>query len=222
MDYTYLGSEFTSATLLELDKIQDGVIALNLASSNIICINKSGTGPSAIFDISFDGSLSEPDLAALDAFVTAYTDAPIGTVVTIRDVRTPGTNAGTFAQDTWITRTLNTVIGSVPFMTLASNQFTLLAGNYLISISAPAYDVRNNQMKLVNVTASTFTLGSNAYSYNGVMSKSELSEYISLSVNTTFNIQHICAQTCENTGLGCATGFSVNEIYTCVLIQRMS
>ena len=56
----------------------------------------------------------------------------------IVDQKSQNTEAGTFTQDAWQTRDLNTE-GSDPdgIVSISSNKFTLAAGNYLIIWSAP-------------------------------------------------------------------------------------
>ena len=64
----------------------------------------------------------------------------------IADVKAQNTDGGTFTQDAWRRRDLNTEITDVDgIVSISSNQFTLGAGNYLIKWSCPAKSVSFNQ-----------------------------------------------------------------------------
>lgn len=85
------------------------------------------------------------------------TDAvfPGAIVAIIQDQKTSGTNGGIFAIGADRTRTLNTLVyNRNTTVSIASNQFTLPAGSWLIEWSAPAYRVDSHQSLLYNVTDS--------------------------------------------------------------------
>ena len=66
-----------------------------------------------------------------------------------------GTASGESAPGVWNQRNLNTeVFDTGNFVSLSSNQFTLIAGTYLIKWSAPAFDVSHHQSRLYNSTDS--------------------------------------------------------------------
>ena len=206
--------------MLDPSDIQTKIGLLGLGQT-VSYINKSSNGLGGItIDIFFSGALSAPDKTKLDNFVAAYTDPPTGTVCTVKDVKSPGTNGGSFTAGTWVTRDLNTVDGSIPFITLASNQITIAPGSYIIHIKVPAFNVGNHQIKLRNITANTYTLGTSAISSNNVTGISEIHEFLAYNVSTVLDIQHICYIT-NSVGLGCATGFAVSEVYTLCFIQQL-
>ena len=71
-----------------------------------------------------------------DNFDTAYAKS----VAIIADVKAYNADGGTFTQNVWQTRDLNTELDDpLNIVTIASNQFTLQAGTYLVEWSAPAW-----------------------------------------------------------------------------------
>ena len=67
----------------------------------------------------------------------------------IADQKSSGTDGGTATSGSWQTRDLNTEIADPDgIVSISANQFTLAAGNYLITWSAPAGDVRGHQSRL--------------------------------------------------------------------------
>ena len=75
----------------------------------------------------------------------------------LREEQTSGTNSqsanGNPSAGTWYTRVINVEIDPSSFVTLASNQFTLAAGDYLISWWAQAgHGMGGNQTRLYDVT----------------------------------------------------------------------
>ena len=73
------------------------------------------------------------------------------------DQKDSATGGGTFNSGDWRTRDLNQEIDSDGIVTLSSNQFTLGAGTYLISWSAPAMKTARHGTRLRNITDSKTT-----------------------------------------------------------------
>lgn len=141
---------------------------------------------------------------------------------TIWEQESVGTNGGTFTSGIWQTRVLNSMTTINNTVALSNNQFTLNPGIYTIVVTAPGYEVDNHQIRLQNITNGVATLmGTSAYSPNsgGSMTSSSINGQFAVSVPTVFEIQHMCATTQANDGLGIASGFG-NEIYTIVKITN--
>ena len=83
----------------------------------------------------------------------------------IRDEKTSGTDAGSFTNGAWRTRTLNTKVYDVDSIaTLSANQVTLIAGVYHFVGRFPSLGTGRTQARLQNITdATTIALGSNCY-----------------------------------------------------------
>lgn len=144
----------------------------------------------------------------------------------ITDQKISGTDGGTFTSGAWQTRTLNTISGDTTIgtlVTLDSNQITITAGRYWLSVMAPACKVGVHQIRLANITNTTYSYGMNADSATstGGMSQSNLSGFINISGTTIYEIQHQCSSSNTGSGFGRATNFGGTEVYTIVTIVKM-
>jgi hypothetical protein len=151
-------------------------------------------------------------------------------VAYVKDVKSNGTNGGTFTSGSWQTRDLTVTEGDDSIVTLGSNQFTLPAGDYRIEASAPGYRVEHHKIKVRNISDSTDDIiGSNAFSddyFNAGNSSSEqtnsvLSGKLLIDASKTFELQHRSASTLASTGFGLANTFSVDEVYSQVKITKV-
>ena len=137
-----------------------------------------------------------------------------------------GTDGGTFTSGSWQTIPLNTeVTDAGQFVTLASNEFTLLPGAYVIDASAPGFKVNGFRIRIYNVTDAT-NLASGQTNYSAaaddVATYATVSRYISNTTSKTYRIEGYCNTTRATDGLGKAMGIaSTNEIYARVSIQRL-
>lgn len=145
------------------------------------------------------------------------------------DLKTTGTNGGTFTGGSWQTRTLNNFPGSPPswlgcgLPPPSNNQFYLTAGTYYLRISVPALMVNNHQALLYNVTDDTAALvGSSAYSpaSGGNVTSSLISGKITIAGTKYFEVRHRCATTRATDGFGGAAALGQSEVYTQVEIWR--
>lgn len=175
----------------------------------------------------FVSSLSNSEKTALDVVVANHVNGSsvISSIAYISDTKGVGTNGGSFTSGSWQTRDLNTVTGTnVDFwVTLSSNVFTLQPGTYHIQGNVPANNVSGHIARLYNNTTSSVAIkGSNA-SCKGVMSQSYsiISGSITISGSAqSFIIQHKCDNTTLINGLGSASGYGSNEIYTTINITK--
>lgn len=146
-------------------------------------------------------------------------------IAVISDVKTNGTDGGTSVSTTYVTRALNTLNDPNGIVTsLASNQFTLPAGQYHIEASAPAYVATNHRIRLRNITDSaTAILGTSEYTAStmNVMSRSFISDTITIGSSKTFEIQHYVQTGNGGNGLGVRVNSSEQEIYTTVKITKI-
>lgn len=162
-------------------------------------------------------------LAKLDPSVTAMFSNQI---VHIKEVQPSGTRGGTFTSGSYQTRVLNTLENTPGYawVSLASNQFTLQPGTYDIQAFAPATTVEQNKAILRNITASTTDIvGSAGWNIGvDVMSGSTITGSVTISVPTTYEIQHRCVSTDASNGFGEACSFGDSEVYTTVRIQKVT
>ena len=156
------------------------------------------------------------------------TQQPYWNIVEQQTSGTNGNNNATFASGSWVTRILNTTIGTntITNSSLSSNRFTLPTGTYRILVTAPAFYVGYHKIKLANITDSTDTLiGTGEYSQTSTYPSSTNSIIrgtFTITSSKTFEIQHRCSTTYNTSGaMGLASSFSVAEIYTQVELWKI-
>jgi len=138
------------------------------------------------------------------------------------DQKTLGTDAGTFTSGSWQTRDLNTTLANTDTtnITLGTNEFTLLAGNYFIEWTAPAYEVQGNQTRLYDVTG-TAEIESGTSSQSSVVDAHGGFARVTPSSSNAYRIEHKCLVTKATNGFGFASDFST-EKYLMVKIYKES
>lgn len=148
-------------------------------------------------------------------------------IATIKDVKTSGTNGGSYTAGSWVTRDLNTLSDPSSIITsLSSNVFTLPAGTYHIKWSSPATGVDYFTTRLYNTTDSTEALtGSAAITASGsswpVGSLSLGDGVLTIAGAKSFRIELRGATT--NAGAGALGGQNsfTTPVYTQVTIQKI-
>jgi len=145
----------------------------------------------------------------------------------IKDVKTVGTSGGSLTANTWTTRDLNTLTGSVSTdVTLSANQITFAAGTYYVRADVPGRRILLHKAKLYSITAAAdliFGLSASSSNNDSTNSISIVEDYITFGATTVTEIRHYGTRTQATDGLGIATGIAgTNEIYTTVYIQKIS
>ena len=152
----------------------------------------------------------------------AYAVTPLTRTAYLKDVKSSGTQGGTFTSGAYRTRTLNTVEGDSEIVSLSTNQFTLPAGKYCLEAEAPAFIVNNHKIKIRNITdASDELVGDNSFSSASAMGRAKVIGIIELSSSKTFEVQHRCNTTGNTTGFGLAATFGEVEVYAQVKITKL-
>lgn len=142
------------------------------------------------------------------------------------DLKSDGTDGGTFTSGSWQTRTLNTtqVDNGSTIITVASNQITLNAGTYRVRASAPAQQVNAHQTRWRDITNSaTLALGTTEFSVAGteVVSRSFVeTEFVNIADGTLYELQHQCTTT-KTGGFGVHGSFGAGEVYSVVEIWKL-
>lgn len=145
--------------------------------------------------------------------------------VLMEDQEPSGTNGGTSASNAYGVRPLNTILtDETGVITLASNQFTLPAGTYIISASGPAFSgsAIDHRIQLYNVTDSSVTLsGTTEFAAGGgTQSRSFLEGKFIISATKAFSIRHFTSSSQAGNGWGVNAGTGEPEIYTVVKLWQ--
>lgn len=220
--YDYTPIDFAAAVteISNVDYLRVKIDELGL-SSVLDAIATNDSGVNKVFSFTFTTALSPGDKTLLDGLIAIYLDPSDALRCTISDSKTPGTNGGTFTKDIWTTRDLNNIDLNVAFLSLNSNIITIDPGVYVINVRAPSCNVQSSQIRLRNITNTTYILGSNSYSSNGIVTNCNLISRFEFDVQTQFDIQHICEKTITNIGFGRASGYGTNEVYTILFIEKI-
>lgn len=144
--------------------------------------------------------------------------------VLLQDQEAQNTAGGTFSSGAWRTRVLNTEVSDVGGLcSLASNQFTLTAGTYLIAAIAPANGCNQHQLRLQNVTDTTTVLtGQSMYTVSTTNNQSvaHLRGIFTIGASKALELQHQCQTTQLTTGFGLAANFTT-EVYAIVELWKI-
>ena len=221
--YDYYPTDFiaTSTEITNIDYLRVKIDSLEL-SSILGAMSTNDSGADKIFSFTFNTALSPSDKTMLDTLIANYLDPSNARNCTINDIKPTGSNGGTFNKDTWTTRDLNNIDFNVEFLSLNSNIITIDPGIYIINVKAPSCNVQSSQIRLRNITNNTFMLGSNSYSANNITTICNLLSRFEFTVQTQFDIQHICEKSINNIGFGRASGYGTVEIYTQIFIEKIS
>lgn len=152
---------------------------------------------------------------------------PVQKVAYIKDVQTSGTNGGGSTANTVHKRVLNTLSGDTDFISLASDEFTLSAGEYTIRAEAPFY--KGNIGQLFVHDGSSYILdgqSSHAGAADVTQATSTVMGRISIASSTTFTIEHWIQAAQASNGLGIASDVHASnpqsgEVYTQVEIVKL-
>lgn len=174
----------------------------------------------------FDIALDSTEQDALTEIVNEYVYVSTIASTAIIEERYPiGTNAPNAAANTWSARAINTINSGVLFAEIDSVAKTITitqTGRFLFNISAPAYQVRAHQIRLINtdLMSGEIWMGTSEVTGASVMTRSTL--VAEVTVNTapqSYQIQHKCEKAAVS-GFGVANGFEGDEVYTVCNISQ--
>jgi len=148
------------------------------------------------------------------------------TTAIFNETQASGTQGGTFTSGSFVKRTLNTTVANgITGCSISASVITLPAGTFTVTIVAPAQEVDRNQMRLQNTTAGTTILSGQpafASAVAGVTSVSIAISQFVLASSSTVEVQHRCAATRYNYGLGHDANFGISEVYTQITITKVA
>lgn len=148
----------------------------------------------------------------------------------IQDLKSSGTDGGSFTSGSWTQRTLTNTVSdpSSIVSALSSNRFTLAAGTYLFHAVCPANAVDKHQCRLVVDPAGTpaYYYGTTAYAISSVtnVNYSIVEIVITLTGSTVLELQHRCQTSKSTSGFGIASSSSFGnlEVYSTISILKIA
>jgi len=144
----------------------------------------------------------------------------------IADQKSQNTNGGTFTSGAWRTRDLQTETYDGIGLTISSDEFTLPAGNYLISWAAMAGRCAKHQSRLYDVTGTAQVgVGSSCVEPSDAtyvwQVESSGAARVTPSGSNAYRIEHRCETTRADVGFGTPANFTTEQ-YTLVTILKES
>lgn len=163
--------------------------------------------------------------AQLERYETTFlASIPQEKTVVIKDVKSSGTDGGTFTSGSYQTRDLNTIEGDSDIVSLSSNQFVLQPGTYNFECVAPAFRCSTAKSRLQNITDAS-TVAVSQPTQNNTSSGDPINNHIStqftITAEKTFEVQHRCNTTRATNGFGLAASFGDDEVYTQLKIRKL-
>ena len=154
--------------------------------------------------------------------------------LSLQDRKTMGTSGGTATAAAWNTRDINTVlVNNISGASLGTNNFTLPVGRYYIkNITACAYAVNANQIRLYNITNSQVQSDINSNqivgtceraNITGICSTHSVISGIYFDVTTSaksFRIEHYAGVSSGASDFGIITNVA-DEIYLNIEIEKV-
>lgn len=165
-----------------------------------------------------------PALPAVDASqLTGITGLiSLSNLVVLQDQKASGTAGGTLTGGAYQTRVLNTEVNDTGGLcTLAANQFTLSAGDYLVFASAQAIAVGDHRLRIQNITGGTTLVeGNNAHSSDKA-SPAVLLGAFTVAAGQSLELQHRSEGTRSTDGYGQPLSTGAVERYATVLLLKI-
>lgn len=146
-------------------------------------------------------------------------------IMIVQDQKASGTAGGTSSTGA-NTRVLNTTVkNTISGASLASNQITLLAGEYEVEAFAPCYAGDIHKLTFRNTTDSTDAIIGNqllANSAGSVENTATLVGSITLAGTKVFELRHGIGTARATNGLGNSSGLGFVEVYASVKIKKVA
>lgn len=168
---------------------------------------------------------SDADPGNVDDALDQLADARTAFAI-LRDEKSTGTDGGGASATTWNARNLNTeVYDNQNIVTISANQFTPIAGEYLLEATAPGVEVVNHRLRLYNVTgAAVVDEGQNTRTPNtadGDTSMAHLRTIFTANGTDAYRIDHYTQTAQATNGLGSAVSDGSNEVYLEIILRKI-
>lgn len=142
------------------------------------------------------------------------------------DVKATTVAGGSCSATTWNARDVNTEhYDPDSIVSIASNQFTPITGDYEIDVSAPSYKGGKHRIRLYNVTGTAVVQGGTAAVANAPNSDAStafLTCKFTANGTDAYRIDHYTNAAQATNGLGLNTDDGSSEIYMTIVLRKLS
>lgn len=144
----------------------------------------------------------------------------------LRDEKATTVAGGGCSAATWNARDLNTEVSDTDsIVSIASDEFTPISGDYLIHIAAATHDSGGHRMRLYNVTgASSVKEGLNAKATpaSSFSTMAYLTHAFTANGTDAYRIDHYTASATPANGMGDPISDGSNEVYMEILLEKVA
>jgi len=144
----------------------------------------------------------------------------------IRDEKATTTAGGASSAATYNARDVNTELYDPDaIVTIASNQFTPIAGDYELEAYAPGYKCDRHRLRLYNVTGTASVeegVGVQADNATQVQNLAHLKCKFTANGTDAYRIDHYTETAQASNGLGRAIGDGSNEVYLVIILRKLT
>jgi hypothetical protein len=194
-----------------------GVPAMNSAQWATVGVGRDG-------NIAYDTDLHQ--FVGIKNGVSSVIGGLYTSVAILRDEKTTTTHGGSSSITTWNNRNLNTEsYDPDSIVSISSNQFTPIAGDYFITVMASAYKSTANRLRLYNVTgAASVEEGMSVISAaaDAVSSTAVLNCKFTANGTDAYRIDHYTSVGQATNGLGFATSDGSAEVYMEIVLRKLA
>jgi len=166
----------------------------------------------------------DADPGDLDDALNQLADARTAIAI-LRDEKASGTAGGSSSATTWNNRDLNTeVYDNQNIVTIASNQFTPIAGEYKLYATATVGLSGGHRMRLYNVTGAASVregLNNSATVSGSDRNTNTLNAIFTANGTDAYRIDHYTTSAQATTGLGIAITTGANEVYMEIVLEKI-
>lgn len=172
----------------------------------------------AIFDTSLDSSAGAWIMTDASSTSTTGTAA----MLHVAQVATAGTLGGTSLAGAGQTRILDTVlVNNIPGASLSANTITLPAGRYWVEASAPAVQVNNHNLRLVQVAGAVIVKAGRTVLNGSDQGHAQLSHQLIVTSTQQYTLSHYTQSAVASSGLGTGLANGDPETFAEVVIWRL-
>lgn len=225
-DHTVNGELITTGGTGAIDELK-----YNLAASAAPTVNDDSSAGYAIGSLWID-TTNDNIYRATDVSVGAANWEQLNgaagsgiSYATLRDEKATTTAGGGASATTWNPRDLNTeVYDADNIVSISSNQFTPIAGTYILWASAPANEVNGHRLRLYNATGTaSVEEGLNAATNANVVTPiAHLNCIFTANGTDAYQIDHYTGGAKASTGLGLNVSDGSNEVYLTIRLEKIA